>query len=179
MNILHKNVKVFLKKMLTPDLVVDSLTSLPVKVLKDKGIEYVLLDMDNTFLAPDKSEVSPKFKQWIQDAKNQYMQVYIVTNNSNKAKVEKIAKVLEIGALYRAIKPFAFALEEFAYQYDIRFEKSALIGNQLLTDVLSANWTGCYSVLTEPVDKQLSFVKTLQQDIEDFIRKNWLNTKVS
>lgn len=174
MKLIHSNVSKFLKTLLTPDLVIDSLVSLPIKALKEKEIEYVLLDMDNTFLAPDKKDISPNFRQWIVDAQNQNLHVFIVTNNRNRKKVEYVAKALDIKALYCAIKPFPFALEEFAYQHDIHFEKSTLIGNQLFTDVLSANWLGCYSILTEPVDKKLSLVKTIQQDIEDYIRLNWL-----
>ena len=75
MKLIHSNVSKFLKTLLTPDLVIDSLVSLPIKALKEKEIEYVLLDMDNTFLAPDQKDISPNFRQWIVDAQNQNFQV--------------------------------------------------------------------------------------------------------
>ena len=174
MKLFHPNVKEFARTLLTPDMVVECLTSVSIKSLKEKNIEYALLDMDNTFLAPNTYDISLKFKQWIQDAKNQHIKVFIVTNNSNKLKVQKISKELDILALCKAMKPLSFSLEEYAYQYDIHFDKAALIGNQLFTDILLANWLGCYSILTEPVEKKMSFVKTIQQDLEDYIRLNWL-----
>ena len=41
-----------------------------------------------------------------------------------------------------------------------------MVGDQLFTDVLIGNWLGANSVLVDPIDKRLSFFKTLQRQIE-------------
>ena len=177
--IFSKKIQKSLHSLLTPDLVVEKCPDISLNIFQKNGIRSILMDLDNTFISPKASLVPEKSKQWIQSLLDSNYDVYIITNNSNIERLNKIYKQLKIPILASAKKPLAFALEEFSLQYNIQFEDSAFIGNQLLTDVLVANWLGCYSILTDSFEDKLSLVKTVQQDFETFIRFQWLTKNYS
>ena len=171
---LHKDVKALIKTLLSPDMVVSKIQDLSLIELKEKGYDTLLLDMDNTFVGRRSVSVSLSIRKWIEEAKELNFFVYIITNNVHKKRLERISTPLDLSSLMDAKKPFVSNIEEMAYQYNIDFKHVVFVGDQLFTDVLSANLLGCYSVLTDPVEKKLQFIKTFQRDIEQYIRFKWL-----
>ena len=171
---LHKDVKALFKSLLSPNMVISKIQDLSLLDLRNKGYDTLLLDMDNTFVGRKSVSVSLSISKWIEEAKELNFSVYIVTNNVHKKRLERISTPLNISSLMDAKKPFVSNIQEMAYQYNIDFKQAVFVGDQLFTDVVSANLLGCFSVLTDPVEKKLQFIKTFQRDIEQYIRFKWL-----
>ena len=73
--------------------------------------------------------------------------------------------------LIDAYKSYIF--RDLANKHNIDFKKTITIGDQLFTDVIGGNWCKTYTILVDPLDKKLSFIKTLQRELELFLIKKF------
>lgn len=160
------------KALLKPNLFCDSVEDIPIDSLYFKGFRTLFLDIDNTLVPYDKLSLSLQKMQWIHRVKALGFTIYVVSNNSSFRRIERIAKQMEVEGLYFALKPFTLGVRELAKKHHIDFKSSVFIGDKLFTDIILGNWLRGYSILVDPLDKRLSFFKTLQRDIEVyFLRK--------
>jgi HAD superfamily phosphatase (TIGR01668 family) len=161
-----------LKALFTPDEICDHIDEIDLQALYYKGYRYILLDVDNTLLTYDQRNVTLQRINWIENLKSMGFNVYLVSNNLRYQRIQRVCKQLNINyALYFSLKPFVFSIKDFAETHGINLKKSIVIGDQLFTDVIMGNWLRCYTVLVDPLDKQLSFLKTMQREIELFLLK--------
>ncbi|MFA5880156.1 MAG: YqeG family HAD IIIA-type phosphatase [Candidatus Margulisiibacteriota bacterium] len=162
-----------LKELLIPKEIEEALEYISLEKLAAKGFVTILLDIDNTILPPDKRNIKLEKINWINKAKNMGFDVFLISNNINMRRIKKISKELNIDkGLCFALKPFPFSTKDFAKKNYINFKKTIIIGDQLLTDVLMGNWFKAHTILLDPIDKKLSFIKTLQREVELFILKS-------
>jgi len=162
-----------LKELLIPCEIEEALENISLEKLAAKGYINILLDIDNTIVPPDKKIINLEKINWINKAKTMGFDVYLISNNINKRRIRKISKELNIPkGLYFALKPFPFSVKDFAKKNYINLNKTVVVGDQLLTDVLMGNWFKSYTILLDPIDKKLSFIKTLQREVELFILKS-------
>jgi HAD superfamily phosphatase (TIGR01668 family) len=165
-----------LQSLLTPNLVCPAIHDIPLSQLYDEGFQTLLLDVDNTLVGALDREATLSTANWIHQAKGLGYDVYIISNNRNRYRIERICTQLGLEGMYRALKPFPHALKEFAADRNINLRKSIMVGDQLFTDVIIGNWVRAYSVLVDPLDKKLSLFKTVQRELELFFL-NRLTTK--
>ncbi|NBV41682.1 YqeG family HAD IIIA-type phosphatase [bacterium] len=158
-----------LRQLLTPNLTCESIHDLPLEDLINSGFTHLLFDADNTLITMQEREASLRTQHWIQYAKSVGFQIHIISNNRSHRRIERLCQQLDVEGLYRAVKPLPHAITHFANERNINLKKSVIIGDQLLTDVIVANWVRAYSVLVDPLDKRLSLFKTVQREIELYI----------
>lgn len=158
-----------IRSLLTPQLRCAQLEDIPLQDLYDRGYLHLLLDLDNTLLSPRLRDISLRTLNWVNKAHSIGYDVCIISNNHDHYRVTRAAKQLGIRGLYRANKPGTIALRDYAKQYNIELKSSVLVGDQLLTDVLVANWVRAYSIWVDPMDRQLTFIKTLQKEFETWL----------
>jgi len=159
-----------IKQLLTPSLSCEQIEDIPLHLLMDRGYDTLLLDLDNTILSPRHRDISLRCLNWVNKAQTIGFSVHIISNNGDAYRVERAAKQLGIPGLYLANKPFPGALRHYANHHQFALKSSVLVGDQLLTDVVVANWVRAYSVWVQPLDPQLSILKTIQKDIESWLR---------
>lgn len=138
---------------LQPCLRADKLENVNIDDLKSKGITHIWLDVDNTVSLWGEEYVSPQVCEWVKNAKEQSLEVYLVTNG-NKSRVDNIADTLGIGFYKSAGKPNKRALSKILCSLNIKKENLAIIGDQLFTDILAANRLGAMGVLLCPMCKR-------------------------
>ena len=152
---------------LRPDYCFDRLSSVPLSALS--GARLLLLDADNT-LSPWRSPApDPDAAAWVAAAKARGFALCIASN-SDPARLAPLADALGIPFLPRAGKPLPFALRRFLRAQGLRPRDCALLGDQLLTDVLAARLAGLRAVLLRPLDPSREFVGTrLNRLLERFL----------
>jgi len=92
--------------------------------------------------------------------------VIILSNNRSKKRIRRICKQAQCEGYYLACKPFPYSVATIAKKHGLSYKDCLVIGDQVFTDIILSNWIKAYSVLVEPIDKQLSFVKRIQYQIE-------------
>ncbi len=153
------------KQVLTPNHICESLDDIALLELYQAGYRTFFLDVDNTLATYEETRVSLQRAQWVQTARSHGFEVYLLSNNSSFRRINIMAIQLNVTGLFFACKPFTYALTEFAGDHGILLEKSIIVGDKILTDVVVANWVRSCSILVEPLDKKHSFFRALQRDV--------------
>lgn len=123
-----------------------NLASVDLAVLKANGIAGVILDLDNTIVSEDDRFVSPGAEAWIQTAKQEGLQFFILSNGKRRYRVEAWSRRLGIPALSPAKKPFPRAFRRALLQMGLKPMQVVVIGDSRHTDVLGAWLAGCPSI---------------------------------
>ncbi len=138
--------------------------------LKDVGIKGFLLDIDNTLVPHDSQNVDDVLKKWILNLEKEGYKVVLVSNN-NRKRVEKFAERVGLPFIFKANKPLKGCFLKGAALMNLKFRDTAVVGDQIFTDVLGANRCGMVSILLDPIEKRNIMLSKLKYFLEIPIRK--------
>ncbi|HHW55441.1 MAG: YqeG family HAD IIIA-type phosphatase [bacterium] len=169
-------------ELLCPREYVDSIFSIPLVKLKEGGIEGLIFDLDNTLTGWKTEELDIKTRQWFAKLKEMGFRVCLVSNNK-KDRVSNFGRILGVPALSKARKPRRRAFREAMRIMNTRPETTAVIGDQIFTDVLGGNRLGLYTILVVPLSKQEFIGTRCMRHLERVVlkilaRRNLLRDKV-
>ncbi|MDK2855785.1 MAG: putative phosphatase [Bacillota bacterium] len=133
-----------------PNLYLTSVYSLPEEDLKERGIRGLIFDLDNTILNWNAREVTPETRSLFSRLRAAGFRSCLVSNNK-KDRVEAVARALGIPAISKAGKPRRRAFRQALTVLGTDKEETAVIGDQLFTDILGGNRFGLYTVLVVPL----------------------------
>lgn len=133
---------------LRPRMVFHSLAEAAPALLAHEGLRAVLLDVDNTLIPYGTHLVHPDALEAVK-VLNEHFMVILISNNREK-RVSGLAEELGVEYVANAMKPFPWGVRLAIEMAKARPDEVAMIGDQLFTDILGANWAGCLSVLTNP-----------------------------
>ncbi len=137
--------------MLKPHIRVNSVHDVTPAFLADLGLEGVLVDVDDTLLAAKAEHVDDSVYAWFDLLAASSVPVVILSNGSRE-RVKAIAARAGVPGLHLAGKPFAWAFKRgLELLGDVKAAKTAMVGDQLFTDVLGANRAGLTTVLVRPL----------------------------
>lgn len=134
--------------LILPNMYASSVYSINYKLL-NKKYKNLIFDLDNTLLPVGKIEVNEELVNLFQKIGKDF-NICLVSNNS-KERVLPVAKILETGYLYKAGKPKKEAFDKALILLDATKENTAVIGDQMLSDIKGANEYGLFSVMVEPI----------------------------
>lgn len=132
-----------------PDEFYDSLDQINFADLKLRGYRLIMLDLDNTLARHGSKEADDYARLCIRSIKEQGLACWIVTNAA-KGRAGMYAASLELPFTALAGKPSPKAVLRVCQQVGLGPDRAALIGDQMLTDIGSANRAGCLSILVRP-----------------------------
>ena len=170
-------------KLIMPNMYAKNFYTINFKYLLDNKITNLIIDIDGTILPADDKNVPGVLVEKINILKEKGFRICLVSNN-NKARVEPVAKVLDVDYLYKADKPLKACYDKALEILKVSdLDKVAMIGDQMLTDVYGANNYGIYSILVRPISKKNNigtFInRCLQNRIERYLKKKKIFDKES
>lgn len=112
-------------------------------------IKNLIFDIDNTILPVNDLFVPNQLLTFIKKLKDKGFNICIVSNNK-KARVLSVARKLAVNYLYKANKPKKEAYDKSLELLKASKKTTAMIGDQMLSDIKGANENGIYSILVEP-----------------------------
>ena len=157
-------------KNLRPDLIYKGVQYIDYNELKNRGIEGILLDIDNTLIDYTK-KLSKEIIKWVEDAKKEGFKLCILSNSNKMAKILPIAEVLNLEYITFAKKPSKKGFYRAAKKINVEISKIAMVGDQVFTDVLGANRVGMTSIYVEPINKKEYWYTKWKRPIESLILK--------
>ena len=135
--------------MLSPDFYYSSVTAIDLAVLRQAGVRHLLMDLDNTLMPRDRSEMSPEIRTWIDALPEHGMDACLVSNNWH-AHVQGVADAIGLPIVAKALKPFPSAFRKGLRVLGGTPDTTAVVGDQIFTDVLGGNLLGMMTVLVLP-----------------------------
>lgn len=162
--------------LLYPKVYVSSVFDIDLYRMGRQGIKGILLDLDNTIIRRDADMLSPDVAGWLQELRSLGFKLAIISNNSHR-RVNCLAGLLGIPAVCRAVKPrkrsFCRALELLGTVP----HETALIGDQIFTDVFGGNRMGLFTILVEPMPgKEFWGTRLISRQLEKLILKRMKRT---
>jgi len=137
-------------RMLSPDLYYRSVYDIDLEVLRARGVDALLVDLDNTLLPRNSPEIPRETKQWAQAVRQRGFKVCLVSNNWHE-RVWGVASELGFELVAKALKPFPFAFWRAMSKTGSSRKTCAVIGDQMFTDVLGGKLVGSVTVLVAPL----------------------------
>lgn len=161
-------------KKLVPDLYLESVYRLDPGYLTSRGIKAVIFDLDNT-LSPwgHRGEPSEKLLQWFTAFRESGLRIAMVSNNGPE-RVGIFASALGIPAVPKAGKPRRRAFQRALECLSTRPEETAMVGDQVFTDVFGGNRLGLFTVLVVPINRREFIGTRLVRHIERVVLRAML-----
>ena len=155
-------------KLLTPDQYLDSIFEIDIEHLQSIGIKGIITDMDNTLVSWNDRSVYPRLSEWFTGLKQKDFKLFIVSNNS-RDRGAKLAKDLDIPAIWYAIKPRRGAFRKALQNMELSPKEVAVVGDQIFTDVLGGNRLGLHTILVTPISEKEFFWTKLTRMFEKMV----------
>ena len=167
----NKEAVVSALRALCPDEAHRSILDLEPEQLHAEGIRLLLLDVDNTLLPWKGEEFEEPVRAWIDRAKAVGMNLCVVSNTRHPDRLQRLTQVLGVEYVRGKFKPssamFLMAMEKFGATP----EQTAMIGDQLFTDMLGANRSGVRTVLVEQMgDREFVGTRVVSRTLEKLVR---------
>lgn len=134
-----------------PDLMRESIYELCPRMFTERGIRLLLLDVDNTLAPYTVHEASETLRAWVRTMLAGGLELYILSNNKGD-RPKEFAAALGLPYQKRSRKPFTRTARKIMAERRCGPERTALIGDQVYTDVLCAKRCGAYAVLVKPIE---------------------------
>lgn len=136
--------------LLYPKLYVASLFEINPDALCRRGIRGIIFDLDNTIVPRDVAHCSEEIAAWLEDLKRRGFKICIVSNNKT-LRVHTVAEALDVPAVCHAIKPLKRSFCRAMELMGTGPRETAIIGDQIFTDILGGNRLGLYTILVAPL----------------------------
>ncbi len=157
-------------RLLTPKLFLGSIYELDVEKLHNDGVKGLIFDLDNTILAWNSVMLPQDVISYFETLHVSGFKICIVSNNA-KTRVLDMAKVLGIPAISKAIKPRRKAFRRAMNIMGTNSSNTAVIGDQLFTDILGGNRLGLQTILISPINRKEFIGTKLVRRVERVILK--------
>lgn len=157
-----------------PDVYQKSIYTIDYSKLTDRGIKCLLFDLDNTLVPASIKISNKKIKSLFKELKEKGFDIYIFSN-SPKSRVKVFADELQVKYYASATKPLKRKFVKHLYENDYNESEVAIIGDQILTDVLGGNLVGITTILVNPISQKDFFLTNFTRIIERKIIKKLRN----
>lgn len=157
---------------LLPDYLVKNVSFLDEKFYRDNDILAAVFDIDNTLVAHTEMTPPENVLRYFSFLESIGIKYAIVSNNSME-RVESFCRELGIPYYYKALKPRKKFLKKALDDLNVPAEKSALVGDQLFTDIWGGNRMKMHSVLVTAVgEDETGFVSFKRKFEKRILKKN-------
>ncbi len=132
------------------DAVFRRITDIDFEYLRENNIDTLLLDVDNTLSTHHGTILVDGLVEWLEVIQGKGIQL-IVVSNSKRWRIEPFAGRIGLPFVSLACKPLPFGYHKGIKKLGADKKRTAIIGDQIFTDVLGANLYGIKSLLVRPV----------------------------
>lgn len=154
----------------------NSVRDIKIEYLKENKIDAIILDVDNTLIDYYKNFPNGT-KEWVEDIKKHGIKFCILSNSNKIAKVREVAEQIEVPYFYFAKKPLKSGFKKAKKLLNINNEHIAVIGDQIMTDIIGANRCKMFSILVKPIKEQDILITKIKRPLENLVIKKYLKNK--
>lgn len=134
-----------------PDRVYQSVLDIDPVRLRAEGVTLLLADLDNTLTRYGQREPDGPVLAWRARLRDAGVVLFLLSNSRRPTRVNRYAQILDIPALGHAGKPGRAGYLAAMEQMGRTPGETAMVGDQIFTDILGARRAGITALLVEPV----------------------------
>ena len=144
---------------LQPDYVLDDITLLDEKMLKEAGMKAIAFDADSTLVEHNAMTVGPEILRFLKTLK---LPIYITTNR-RAPKGDELGEIIGARRVIHASREFRKPQPEYFQELfrksSIDLKHTALVGDRLFTDIAGGNRSGLVTVYVKALGKDPFYMK--------------------
>ena len=129
----------------------DNIYEISGAALGRRGIRLLLADLDNTLVPYGVPLPDEKLKGWRDELAAHGVPLFILSNNRHESRPRTFAQALDVPYIGHAGKPKTASFVKAMEQMGVAPEQTAIVGDQIFTDVLGGNRAGVATILVRPI----------------------------
>lgn len=129
----------------------DNIYQITGKALERWGIRLLLADLDNTLAPYGVPLPSRQLLAWRDQLAEHGVALFILSNNRHESRPRTFAQALEVPYIGHAGKPRPAAFRAAMMRMGATPAQTAIVGDQVFTDVLGGNLAGVTTILVRPI----------------------------
>lgn len=140
-----------------PDIYQKSIYTIDYQKLISRGIKCLIFDLDNTIVPPSFKRPTRKVKEFIEELKALGFRI-VILSNAGRHRLKPFKEELGVEVHCWAKKPRSkkFLIIMESYHYDV--SEVAIIGDQIMTDIIGGNTIGITTILVNPISPKEKLV---------------------
>ena len=131
--------------------VADSIYDISVEGLARRGIKLLLADLDNTLVPYGVPLPDQKLMNWRDELAAYGITLFVLSNNRHENRPRIFSEGLEVSFIGHAGKPGTHSFLKAMEFMRVTKEQTAIVGDQIFTDVLGGNRAGIATILVKPI----------------------------
>ena len=143
---------------LLPKIIANRLTDITPELLHTRDIRLLMLDFDNTIVPYTTDVPTAEMTAWLDRMKQTDITVCIVSN-SHKQRVPHFSQQYHVPCVTHAAKPGTRGIREAMARYGAAPQQTALVGDQIYTDVLGAKRAGITAIAVRSIHNHTVWLK--------------------
>ncbi len=160
-----------MSSILLPDIFAETVYDIDLDALKNDGIRGFVFDIDNTLVTYADPIATEKVIEWLERLRDMGFKLYIVSNN-DKERVRIFSESVNLPHYGKALKPLKKYLKKACRNMGIAPTETALVGDQLFTDIWGGNLMNMKTILVKPISEvEDGFVKFKRRFERRILRK--------
>lgn len=132
--------------------------------LKEKGITCLIFDLDNTLGMIDQKKCPAKVKKLLRRLQKDFL--ILINSNNTRNRLIPYLEELGVGGYSFALKPSTRNLAKIKKNYKLKKKEMVMIGDQIVTDVLSGNRFKIMTILVDPLGEKDLKITGLNRQVE-------------
>ncbi len=150
--------------LLKPHIKLERITDISPAVLKKYNIDSLILDVDNTLSTHHGQQLTDGLENWLSLMKNNGIKLMVLSNSKEK-RVKPFAEKIGLPFISLGLKPLPFGYIRALRALKSKRKNTAIVGDQIFTDVLGGSLVGVRKILLTPI---------LLETTRGFRFKRWL-----
>ncbi len=156
--------------LLKPDIKLEKITDITPAFLKSRGITDLILDVDNTLSVHHGQIPTEGLNAWLDIMRNAGIGL-IILSNSKEERVKPFAEGLGLGFVSLGLKPLPFKFKTALEKLNSDKARTAIVGDQIFTDVLGGSLYGVKTVLLDPIEPEKALRFRIKRRAERLVFK--------
>ena len=132
--------------------------------LKEKGITCLIFDLDNTLGMIDQKKCPAKVKKLLRRLQKDFL--ILINSNNTRSRLTPYLNELGVGGYSFALKPSTRNLAKIKKTYNLKKKEMVMIGDQIVTDILSGNKFKIMTILVDPLGEKDLKITGLNRQVE-------------
>lgn len=156
--------------LLKPNIKLKRVTDITPEILKKYNITSLILDVDNTLSTHHGQILTDGLENWLA-LMNQEKIDLIILSNSKEQRVKPFAEKINLNYLSLGLKPLPFGYLKAVKRLGSKRKNTAIVGDQIFTDVLGGSFVGVKKILLTPIKLEDGLGFKFKRKIEKIIYK--------
>jgi len=159
--------------LVTPHLQLESILELKIERLRSLGLDGLLLDLDCTLKDYPDNGFRREVMDWVQTLSSNGI-ILCILSNARPRRIEPLARELKIPFVAQAFKPFPFGCRIAMRRLQLNPQQTALVGDQLFSDILAGRLAGLFTILVRPTSPEEPLFTRVKRPLERQVLR-WIN----